>query len=112
MAPRANTVIAGIKGTVVAIDRDTGVTQWSTDLKGSDFVNVTVQDGDLFAASKGRLYRLDPVSGEILWCNELPGLGYGIVSIVGAGQAATAAEKRRRDAAAAAAASASASATR
>lgn len=100
------TIFVGLKGTVVAIDRATGTIQWSSDLKGSDFVNVSLQDGDLFAASKGRLYRLDPSTGHVLWVNELPGLGYGIVSIAGAPQTAGAAEKKRRDAQAAAAAGA------
>jgi len=89
---------------VVAIDRDTGETLWTTDLKGSEFVNVALDGGDLFAASRGRLYRLDPSTGDIRWCNELPGLGYGLVSIAGSSQSgAAAAEKQRRDAAAAAA---------
>lgn len=104
MASGSNMVVVGIKGTVLAIDRDTGETLWRTDLKGSDFVNVSVEGTDVFAASKGRLYRLDPASGEIRWCNELPGLGWGIVSIAGASQAGAIEETRRRAAAAAAAA--------
>ena len=104
MAFRSSTIVVGIKGTVVAIDRDSGETLWSTPLKGSDFVNIALDGGDVFASSKGRLYRLDANSGEIRWCNELPGLGWGIVTIAGASQAAAAEEKRRRDAQAAAAA--------
>jgi outer membrane protein assembly factor BamB len=105
MSSREETIFVGIKGKVIAIDRTTGETQWTTDLKGSDFVNVTLQGGDLFASSRGRLYRLDPDTGEIRWCNELPGLGWGIVTIAGAPQVAPGEEKRRRDAQAAAAAS-------
>lgn len=102
---RSNVIFVGIKGTVAAIDRDTGETIWTTALKGSEFVNVSLEDGDLFAASRGRLYRLDPATGNIKWCNELPGLGYGLVTIAGTSQASvTEAEKQRRDAAAAAAA--------
>jgi outer membrane protein assembly factor BamB len=41
MATGSNVIVAGIKGTVLAIDRNTGKTLWSTDLKGSEFVNVT-----------------------------------------------------------------------
>ena len=104
MAARSNMIVVGIKGTVLAIDRDTGETLWSTALKGSDFVNISLEGADVFVGSKGRLYRLDATSGEIRWCNELPGLGWGIVSIAGAGGAATVAEKQRRDAEAAAAA--------
>ena len=106
MASGSNMVVIGVKGTVVAVDRDSGETLWRTDLKGSDFVNVMLDEGDIFAASKGRLYRLDASSGEIRWCNDLPGLGWGIVAIAGASQAAAVEEKRRRDAQAAAAASA------
>jgi outer membrane protein assembly factor BamB len=102
---RTNVVFVGIKGSVVAIDRDTGETLWSTGLKGSEFVNVSLDSGDLFAACRGRLYRLDPSTGDIKWCNELPGLGYGLVTIAGSSQSAvSAAEKQRRDAQAAAAA--------
>ena len=104
MASRADTIFVGIKGTVVAIDRTSGETRWSTELKGSDFVNVTLQDGDLFASCRGRLYKLDSDTGTIQWCNELPGLGWGIVTIAGASQAVTGEEKRRRDAQRAAAA--------
>lgn len=104
MALQPNTIFVGIKGTVLAIDRKTGATEWRTDLKGSDFVNVTLQNGDLFAACRGRLYRLDPLTGAIQWCNELPGLGYGLVTIAGASQVAPGvAETKRREAAAAAA---------
>jgi outer membrane protein assembly factor BamB len=107
MASRPSAVFVGIKGAALAIDRDSGQTLWRTELKGSDFVSLTVQGGDLFAASRGRVYRLDPVSGDILWCNELPGLGWGIVSFAGASQDAGVAEQQRRQAAAAAAAAAS-----
>ena len=65
-------------------------------------------DGDLYAASKGRLYRIDPAGGAILWRNDLPGLGWGIVSIAGS-HSGGAAEKGKRDAAAAAAAASAAS---
>jgi outer membrane protein assembly factor BamB len=100
MAAAREMVFVGVKGTVTALDRDNGERVWETALKGSDFVNVMVQGGDLFAASRGRLYRLDPASGDILWLNELPGMGYGIVTIAGASQSAPSAEKSRRDQAA------------
>jgi len=102
---RTNVIFVGIKGRALGIDRDTGEILWTTDLKGSDFVNVALDGGDLFAASKGRLYRLDPATGEIQRWNEFSGLRYGLGAIAGASPgAAAAAEKQRRDAAAAAAA--------
>ena len=103
MATRTSVVFVGTRGTVLAIDRSSGETVWTTELKGSDFVDVMLVDGDLFAASKGRLYRLDPAGGAILWCNDLPGLGWNIVSIAGS-HTAGAAEKLKRDQAAAASA--------
>ena len=69
-------------------------------------MNVTLQDGDLLAACRGRLNSLDPATGAVQWCNELPGLGYGIMSIAGGSQTAAVVEKKRRDQQAAAAASA------
>ena len=90
-------LIIGIKGTVVAVDRSTGETLWSTHLKGGQF--VAVEDGAVFAATSGRLYRLDPTTGEVRWSNELPGLGYGLVCIAGGPAAALFGEhKKRQDA--------------
>lgn len=105
MASRGSTIFVGLRGAVVAVDRDSGATIWERHLKGADFVSLTQQDGDLFAASRGRIYRIDPSSGDILWVNDLAGLGWGIVSIAGASQTAGPAESTRRARAAAAAAS-------
>jgi outer membrane protein assembly factor BamB len=104
MTSRSDALFIGIRGTVLALDRATGVTRWSTHLVGSDFVNVLLQEGDVYAATRGRLYRLDPATGDILWSNELPGLGWGIITIAGASHVAPSAEKTRRDAQAAASA--------
>jgi outer membrane protein assembly factor BamB len=95
----------GIRGCVLAIDRTTGKEVWTTSLKGADFVNVVLDSGQLFAASKGRLYRLDPATGNILWENGLTGMGWGLVSIAQAGNGNLMAmeETRRQDEAAAAA---------
>lgn len=89
-------LIIGLKGTVVAVDRSTGETLWSTRLKGGQFVTVVVEDGAIFAATYGRLYRLDPATGEVRWSNDLPGLGYGLVCIAGASDAALFGENKRR----------------
>jgi len=104
----AQPLFIGVNGTVLAIDRATGKDLWSSELRGSDFVNVTVQDGELYATSKGRIYRLDPGTGNILWRNDLAGLGWGIVTVAGAPHVPAAAEKLRRDREAAAAATSAA----
>ena len=98
-----NALVIGVKGTVVAVDRETGNTLWSTHLKGSGFVTVAVENGAIFAATHGHLYRLEPTSGHVRWTNELPKLGFGLVSIAGASTSALFGEhKRRQDAHAAA----------
>ena len=94
----------GINGTVLAIDRTTGRTVWETPLQRGDFVNVVLDGGELYAATRGELYRLDPATGEVLWNNGLKGKGYGPIAIAQSpdGNWGTIEEKRRRDAAAAA----------
>jgi hypothetical protein len=104
---QTGSIVIGIAGTVVALGRSTGQEVWRTNLKGGDFTNVVLQDGDLFATTKGELFCLDPATGSIRWQNPLKGLGRGLVTIASAGgqQAVLMCEKRQRDEAAAAAGS-------
>jgi outer membrane protein assembly factor BamB len=105
MRSQSHIVFAGIKGTVVALDRATGSELWRCRLKGSDFVNLVLDGNSLYATTKGELFCLDPATGQIRWHNRLSGLGWGLVTIATAtsGQMPPSAEKRRRDQAAAAA---------
>jgi hypothetical protein len=100
-------IFIGIAGTVVALDRTTGHEVWRTDLKGADFTNVVLQDGDLFATTKGELFCLDPATGLIRWQNPLKWLGTGLVTIATSGgqQTVSMREKQQRDAAASSAGS-------
>ncbi len=75
-----NLMHIGVKGCVIAIDRRSGETQWETPLKGSGFTNVSLDGEQLFAATKGELWCLDPNSGAILWHHGLPGMGYGYIA--------------------------------
>ena len=97
-------IVIGIAGSVVALDRSTGQELWRTNLKGGDFTNVVLHDGDLFATTKGELFCLDAATGSIRWQNPLKGLGRGLVTIATAGgqQTVMMREKRQRDEAAAA----------
>lgn len=101
-------ILLGISGTVIAMDRSTGMRLWTAKLKGSEFVNV-VTDGDLiYAGTRGEIYCLDPTTGSIRWHDNLKGLGWGLVAIcAGSGspsQTTLLAEKRRQEEAAKAAA--------
>src|SRR5436189_2519058 len=94
-------IYLGIKGSVIALNTATGEQRWATTLKSGDFVNVVLDGSNLFAATRGEIFCLDPQTGIIRWHNPLKGYGWGLVSIAGEGVAqnvsAFAAEKRRRD---------------
>ena len=100
-------IFVGIKNCVIALDDRTGVERWRTTLRSSDYVSVLWDGEALLAASGGEVWRLDPERGEVVWHNELKGLGRGLVSLASSRRATTtaetdlAAQKRRRDAAAA-----------
>lgn len=102
-------VFVGIKSSVVALEERTGAEVWRTELRTSDFVNVLWDGESLFAANSGEVWRIRPETGELLWHNELKGMGRGLVSLASSRAPNTSAstdvsaEKRRRDAQAAAA---------
>ena len=95
----------GISGSVLAIDRATGQEIWRAKLKGSDFVNVALEDGALYAATHGELFCLDPTTGQVRWHNQLKGLGFGLISMAPSQdeQAVLMKRKRQQEAQAAAA---------
>jgi outer membrane protein assembly factor BamB len=95
-------VFIGIRGSVIALNRATGEQVWTTHLKGSDFVNVVVEDGAILAACRGEIFCLDPATGDGRWHNPLKGFGIGLAAIAterspGGGVPPVGAEKRRRD---------------
>ena len=101
-------IFIGIKGSVIALDRATGQQVWATHLKGSDFVNVVLQDGAVLASCRGEIFCLDPLTGAAMWHNPLKGFGMGLATIAtesspGGSNTPVQAEKRRRDQQAAAA---------
>lgn len=104
-------VFVGIKGCVVALDRESGDEVWRAQA-GSDYVTVLWDGEALFAATSGEISRLDADSGAVLWHNKLKGLGRGLVNLASSKAPTTqtgveaSAEYLRRAAAAAAAAAA------
>ncbi|MGO8674915.1 MAG: PQQ-binding-like beta-propeller repeat protein [Limisphaerales bacterium] len=95
-------VFIGIRGSVVALNRGTGQQVWATHLKGSDFVNVVVDNGTILASCYGEVFCLDPLTGNGLWHNRLKGFGWGLATIATedssrSGNAPVTAEKCRRD---------------
>jgi outer membrane protein assembly factor BamB len=86
-AAEADFLLLGMKGSVLAIDKGTGAIVWQTKLQdgflglGEYFVTLVVEAGRVYAGSHGKLYCLDMQRGEVLWVNDLPGLGYGLMSL-------------------------------
>jgi outer membrane protein assembly factor BamB len=105
-------IYLGAKGSVMALNPETGQQLWATSLKGMDFVNVVLDGDNLYATTRGEFFCLDPQNGIIRWHNPLKGYGWGLISIAGEGisqnSSALVGEKQRRDKQAAAASSASA----
>jgi outer membrane protein assembly factor BamB len=73
----------GIAGSVVALDRNTGIEVWRTDLKPRVFVNLALDGDSLFVAARGEIFCLDAVTGQIRWNNPPKGLGWGLVTLAG-----------------------------
>jgi glucose dehydrogenase len=90
-------IYIGIQGSVLALDPSTGIELWQTDLRGREFVNVTVQGGMIVAATKGEVFALETGTGAILWRNKLKGLGMGFVTIAGAAQAPPMARRKEQN---------------
>ncbi|MEO8192903.1 MAG: PQQ-binding-like beta-propeller repeat protein [Gemmatimonadales bacterium] len=74
-------IFVGIKNSVIALEDRTGAEVWRARLRASDFVTVAWDGEALIAANSGEVYRLDPLSGAIIWHNELKGLGRGFVTL-------------------------------
>jgi glucose dehydrogenase len=79
----------GVYNSVLAIDTRDGSEVWRAKLGGMSFVNVHWDGEDLFATTKGELFRLDPKSGAVVWHNKLKGLGHGVVTMVTTRQPST-----------------------
>lgn len=83
----------GSNGWVSAIDPDSGEELWRTALESGFLSKTSCQDvcvledqGRVYAGSYGKLYCLDGKSGQVLWTNDLKGMGYNDVTISIAGK--------------------------
>jgi outer membrane protein assembly factor BamB len=77
-----NLIFVGFSSRVVAIDRDTGalVWQWKSP-KGSGYTTLLLDGDRLIVSIMGYTYCLVPATGQVLWFNELAGLGVGVPSL-------------------------------
>ena len=77
------TAFVGVRGHVLALDKSTGEVIWKTSLGSgySEFVTLATDEEYVFAHGVGKVFCLRADDGQILWKNDLPGLGYGIASL-------------------------------
>lgn len=104
-------IFIGFNRRVVALDRFDGRVIWDWKApRGTGFVALMLDGDRLIASVNGYTYCLDPLFGQEVWRNDLPGYGTGVPSIISVrGQSNStgpAAEVARQQAAAAAAAAA------
>jgi outer membrane protein assembly factor BamB len=99
-----NIVLVGLKGAVLAYQKNNGARLWTAKLKSSmssDFVSVVADDTRVYAHTGGEFFCLDLQTGNQLWQDALPGLGYGIASLALPGfpnhAPAAASERKRHD---------------
>jgi outer membrane protein assembly factor BamB len=96
-------VYVGFNRRVIALDRYTGEKIWDwKSPKGSGFPSILVDGDRLIVSVEGYTYCLEPITGALVWENELKGYGTGIPSLASArgstslqgGAAATAAAQQ------------------
>lgn len=79
-------IIVGVRGVVLALDPATGTELWRRTLRSGHFANVATHGKLVIATTRGEVFALDRTTGHVLWNNPLRGLGWGFVTIAGAGQ--------------------------
>ena len=96
-------VFVGFNSRIAALNRETGELVWEWKApKGTGYVVVLVDGDRLYASIYGYTYCLDPMTGTVLWFNELAGFGLGVPSLATANaavmalQAIAADEEQRR----------------
>jgi outer membrane protein assembly factor BamB len=74
-------IFVGLRGYVLALERDTGEIVWCNDKLKSGFTTLLLDGDRLIVSTNGYMYCLDPLSGDILWHNPLRGYGTGVTDL-------------------------------
>jgi outer membrane protein assembly factor BamB len=74
-------IFVGLRGYVLALNRDSGEIVWSNDKLKSGMTTLLLDGDRLIASTNGYLYCLDPLSGQLLWQNPLKGFGIGVTDL-------------------------------
>jgi len=89
-----NTLYVGANGIVTAINPSNGEEDWRTRLGGGGFFSskawsevALIESGDvLYVDCNGHIFCLDKTLGNILWENDLPGMGVNDMCLSASGQ--------------------------
>ena len=86
-------VFVALNGYALALDRDTGqIVVWSNNEMTGGYSTLLLDGDCLIASTHGYIYRLDALTGEIIWHNPLKGYPSGVASLLSArGQSSQAA---------------------
>lgn len=76
-------IYVGFNSRIAALDRATGELVWDWKAPyGSGFVALLLDGEQLIASVQGYTWALDPLSGDMIWENQLKGFGYGVPCLV------------------------------
>jgi outer membrane protein assembly factor BamB len=96
-------IFVGFNSRVAAIHRDTGETVWTWKSNASGYITLLLDGDRLIVSVNGYTWCVDPLTGQTIWYNNLPGMGTGVPSLAsvrgtspGAGAAAAVEDHRRR----------------
>jgi outer membrane protein assembly factor BamB len=74
----ASLVFVGFNSRIAALDRNSGEVVWKWKSPKGSGIPMLLLDGDrLIVSIQGYTHCLDPLSGDELWFNPLPGMGIG-----------------------------------
>lgn len=74
-------VFVGLRGYVIALDRDTGEIVWNNSELNSGPVSLLLDGDRLIVSTNGYIYCLNPLTGQVVWSNPLRGYGVGIAHL-------------------------------
>lgn len=74
-------IFVGLRGYVVALDRETGEVVWSNNKLNSGCTTLLLDGDRLIVSTNGYMHCLDPLTGDVLWQNPLRGYGTGVTDL-------------------------------
>jgi outer membrane protein assembly factor BamB len=77
-------IFVGLRGYVIALDRDTGDIVWDNSELNSGPVSLLLDGDRLLVSTNGYIYCLNPLTGRVVWNNPLRGYGVGIAHLASA----------------------------